>query len=558
MPVQAREELSEEQKAKYGDQAIKLGLDLQGGMHLVLEVDDTELDSDAKKDALDRVLKIIRNRVDQFGVSEPIIQKQGDHRVIVQLPGLQDAERAKGLIGQTALLEFRLVRESEEMARAIQDLDRVLKGIEVKGAVVDSTGQIDEETPPSPTEESVTPETPVDSAVVAMDTTAADTALADMLGETTPFDTLIPSIPGTEEFEMPLQEIAEDRPFSSYLRSLYGGAAVVDERNRQAVDLLLSTPQAKRVIPTQSVFLWETEARPLEGGGVGRLLYLVEKQPTLTGRTLVNASTRPDPDDPSSLNVSFTLNREGALIFSRFTGENIGRRIAIVLDERIRSAPVVQSKIPGGEGRITGNFTDDEANDLAIVLRAGALPAPVDIVEERTVGPTLGRDSIVQGVRAGLAGFVVVMVFMLFYYRLSGLLACAALTINLGIVLAALAELGAALTLPGIAGLILTIGMAVDANVLIFERIREELAKAKTVRSAIDSGYERAFTTILDANVTTLITAFVLWQFGTGPIKGFATTLSIGIIASMFTALMCTRVVFQLITAKWTIRKLSI
>ncbi len=562
MPEKAREELSEEQKAKYADQAIKLGLDLQGGMHLVLEIDDTDLDADAKKDAVDRVLKIIRNRVDQFGVSEPIIQKQGDHRVIVQLPGLQDAERAKGLIGQTALLEFRLVRESEEMARAIQDLDRVLKGVEVKGTVVDSTGQFEEalseETSPFSDEEPVAAEILGDSAAVAAATTATDTLLAGMFEETTPFDTLIPTLPGTEELEIPLQEIAKDRPFSSYLRSLYGGAAVVDERNRQAVDLLLSTSQAKRAIPRQSEFLWETEARPVEGGGMGRLLYLVEKKPTLTGGTLVNASTRPDPDDPSSLNVSFTLNREGGMIFSRFTGENIGRRIAIVLDRRIRSAPVVQSKIPGGEGRITGNFTDDEANDLAIVLRAGALPAPVSIVEERTVGPTLGHDSIVQGVRAGLAGFIVVMLFMIVYYRLSGLLACAALVINLAIVLAVLAELGAALTLPGIAGFILTIGMAVDANVLIFERIREELAKAKTVRSAIDSGYERAFTTILDANVTTLITAFVLWQFGTGPIKGFATTLSIGILASMFTALVCTRVVFQLITAKWTIRKLSI
>jgi preprotein translocase subunit SecD len=376
--------------------------------------------------------------------------------------------------------------------------------------------------------------------------------------EPTPFDSLIPTIPGTEEVDVPIQAISEDAPFTSYLLSWVSDAVVVDARNKQAVDLLLSTPQAQAVIPRQSVFLWDAEARPIEGGGRGLILYLSEKQPTLTGGNLVNATTRPDPDNPSTLNVGFQLDREGALIFGRFTGENIGRRMAIVLDNVVASAPVVQTKIPGGEGRITGNFTDDEANDLAIVLRAGALPAPIDIIEERTVGPTLGRDSIVLGIRAAVYGFVAVLLFMLIYYRASGVLACGALMLNLVIVLAALAQLRAALTLPGMAGLILTIGMAVDANVLIFERIREELAKAKTVRSAIDSGYERAFTTILDANLTTLITAAVLWQFGTGPIKGFATVLSIGIVASMFTALMCTRVVFELVTAKWTLRKLSI
>ncbi|MEJ2722545.1 MAG: protein translocase subunit SecD, partial [bacterium] len=495
-----------------------------------------------------------RNRVDQFGVSEPVIQKQGNRRIIVQLPGLQDPERAKNLIGQTAQLEFRMVRDQEETYRVLRDLDLALRGVEVKGTVVDTTGAVgvEGEEAPVDTAGTIEPGAPEDT------TAASDTTLAAAAEEPAPYDTLIPSIPGTEEIEAPLEAASADRPFTSYLATLYGGAAVVDVRNQHAVNLLLATPQAQRVIPRNSEFLWDAETQPIEGGGTGRLLYLVEKTPVLTGSMLVNATTRPDPDDPSSLNVSFQLNREGALIFSRVTGENIGRRIAIVLDNRVRSAPVVQTKIPGGEGRITGHFTDAEASDLAIVLRAGALPAPVKIIEERTVGPTLGRDSIILGVRAAIVGFVFVVIFMIIYYRLSGLLACGALILNLVLVLAALAQLRAALTLPGIAGLILTIGMAVDANVLIFERIREELAKAKTVRSAIDSGYERAFTTILDANITTLITAFVLWQFGTGPIKGFATTLSIGIIASMFTALMCTRVVYQLITSRWTIKKLSI
>jgi protein-export membrane protein SecD len=564
MPEQKKAELSQEEKTKFTESAIKLGLDLQGGMHLVLEIDDTELSDDAKKDALDRVLKIIRNRVDQFGVSEPVIQKQGSRRIIVQLPGLQDAERAKNLIGQTALLDFRMVREQEETYRLLKDLDIALLGVEIKGSIVDTTGV--EAAVPETGDDGSEAAAEVAEAIGVQDSTAAlaDSALAgdDTTLAATPeeaaFDTLIPTLPGVEDIEVPLDAVSADRPFTSYLVTLYGGAAVVDERNKQSVDLLLATSQAQRALPRNTEFLWDSETQPIEGGGTGRLLYLVEKTPILTGRTLVNATTRPDPDDPSTLNVSFQLNREGALVFSRVTGENIGRRIAIVLDRKVRSAPAVQTKIPGGEGRITGNFSDEEANDLAIVLRAGALPAPVDIIEERTVGPTLGRDSIILGVRAALVGFILVMIFMLIYYRLSGLLACAALVFNLFIVLAALAQLRAALTLPGIAGLILTIGMAVDANVLIFERIREELAKAKTVRSAIDSGYERAFTTILDANITTLITAFVLWQFGTGPIKGFATTLSIGIIASMFTALMCTRVVYHLITARFTIRKLSI
>ena len=543
-PEQERLGMVGQNRPKFVDSALKLGLDLQGGMYMVLEIDDSQLSDDAKKDALDRVLKIVRNRVDQFGVAEPVIQKQGDKRIIVQLPGLQDPSRAKTLLGQTALLEFRLVRETDEMRRAIQDLDLALKGVEIKGSAVDTAG--------------VVAGTPGDTTAVARaatTTTAPETA-ADR--EATALDSLIPDIPGTKEVEIPLQEISKDRPFSSYLVSLYGGAAVVDDRHRQAVELLLGTQQAQRMIPRGSEFLWDAESRPLEDGGVGRLLYLVEAKATLSGRALTNASTQPNPDDRSSLDVSFQLNREGALIFSRFTGENIGRRIAIVLDRKIRSAPVVQSKIPSGDGRITGSFTDEEAGDLAIVLRAGALPAPVEVIEERTVGPTLGRDSIRSSARAALISIIIVIVFMAGYYRLSGLLASAAMLLNILIIIAALALLGASLTLPGIAGLILTFGMAVDANVLVFERIREELAKAKTVRSAIDAGYDRAFTTILDSNLTTLITAIVLWQFGTGPIKGFATTLSIGIAASMFTAVLCTHVVYNLVTSRMTIRKLSI
>jgi len=539
MPAEKKAKLSYEQRDKYIQSIIKLGLDLQGGMHLVLEVDDRNLDQDAKKDALDRAIKIIRNRVDQFGVSEPVIQRQGEKRIIVELPGLQDISRAKQLIGRTALLEFRLVKEPQELARVLKGLDKALRGVNVQGSVVDSTMA----------------RSLRDSTRAEKEQVKAEEKTAEV--PPTPADSILENLPG-EEVEVPTPGVSEDRPFTSYIVAFHDGGVAVDERDVEKINLLLGTPQAKSVIPGTMEFLWATNPKPLEGGGQGRVLYLVDKKPLVTGRSLVNAYTQPDPENPANLNVAFTLNKEGAIKFARFTGENIGKRLAIILDSKVRSAPVVQSKIPGGKGRITGRFSDQEASDLAIVLRAGALPAPVEIKEERSIGPTLGRDSIVLGVKAAIYGFVVVMLFMVLYYRASGFLACAALILNLVIVLAVLARLHAALTLPGIAGLILTIGMAVDANVLIFERIREELAKAKTVRSAIDSGYDRAFTTIFDANLTTLITAFVLWQFGTGPIKGFATTLSIGIIASMFTALMCTKAVYDFITSRKVLKKLSI
>jgi SecD/SecF fusion protein len=545
-----RDRLSTEKRDKYLESVIKLGLDLQGGMHIVLEVDDSQLDDNAKKDAPDRVMEIMRNRVDQFGVAEPVIQRQGDKRIIVQLPGLEDPERARNLVGTTALLEFRLVREPDEFGRILTDFDRVLKGVKVEGSVVDTSGVVTSEDGDT----TAVVEGEETQVAEAEATSPADSLLADMSAA----DSLLPVLPGTEDLEVPTQEISADRPFTSYLITQFDGGVVVDERSVREVSALLETPQAKRVTPRNSQFFWGNRAQPLQGGGEGRVLYLLESRSTLDGSTLIDAYTRNDPDDPTLLNVVFRLNRQGAMIFSRFTGENIGRRIAIVLDDNVRSAPVVQTKIPGGEGRITGLDDDDEANDLSIVLRAGALPAPVSIIEERTVGPTLGHDSIVAGTYAALGGFIVVMLFMLIYYRASGLLACGALVLNLIIILAVLAKLHAALTLPGIAGLILTIGMAIDANVLIFERIREELAKAKTVRSAIEAGYDRAFRTIVDANVTTLITAFVLWQFGTGPIKGFATTLSIGIAASMFTALICTRVVFDLITSRRQLKTLSV
>ncbi len=528
-----RARLTSEQRDKYTANALKLGLDLQGGVHLVMEVDDSKLDENARRDVMDRAIKIYRNRIDQFGVSEPTIQQQGDKRIIVELPGLEDVERAHRILGQTAQLEFRLVREPDEISRVLQALDRNLRGVKVSGTVVDTSS-------------------------VKSDTTNVAAASPDTTRGQADVDSLLPTLATGEEGNVPLPEASEDRPFTSYLLTMFDGGAVVDDRQYEVVAALLETEQAKRAIAANSQFLWGHEAMPMQEGGMGRVLYLVEANSTLDGSSLVDATTRPDPDDPSRLNVGFRLNRQGAIVFARFTGENIGRRIAIVLDDKVRSAPVVQSKIPGGEGRITGLDSDEEAGDLAIVLRAGALPAPFDIVEERTVGPSLGRDSVEAGSRAALIGFILTLCFMVIYYRWSGLLACAAMVLNLVIEMAILAKLHATLTLPGVAGLILTIGMSVDANVLIFERIREELRRGKTVRAAIEAGYDRAFGTILDSNVTTLITAFILWQYGSGPVRGFATTLIFGIIVSMFTALLCTRVVYDLITTRRHLEKLSV
>lgn len=572
----ARLELEEpEQFDELVKESIKLGLDLSGGMHLVLEVDDSQLRDDEKQDVVDRALEIIRNRVDQFGVSEPTIQREGLKRILVQLPGLQDADRAKRLIGQTAMLEWHLIRQQQETASVIQKLDEVLGDAYGDSLVVvapfgegpalgtlpgitgESLGTVPEipgETLAEPADTLGTvPEVPAESAedvapaeIAATDTGgAADTAAGVAGGVVAPL-------------EATLQTIDRERPFTSLLYRFYQDWLIVREENIPRIRAILNTPAALEAIPEDSEFMWLDEWAQIEEGGRAKFLFLLAKDEMVSGANLVNASPQSNPSTPTQLLVSFQFNRRGAREFSRFTGENVGRFTAIVLDGKIKSYPVIRSKIPNGQGVIEGSFTDEEARDLAIVLRAGALPAPMFIREERTVGPSLGADSIRMGVRAALFGLAVVVLFMMVYYKLSGGIASVALIFNLIILFGLLAYLGAALTLPGIAGVILTIGMAIDANVLIFERIREELRKAKTIRSAIDAGYDRAFTTILDANLTTLITAVVLWQFGTGPVKGFATTLSIGIVASMFTALVFSRMIFNLWTRSGRVTSLSI
>ncbi len=399
-------------------------------LEIVMNLPDRESDY-IKRLAAEQALETIRNRIDQFGVSEPDIRNQGEKRILIQLPGIKDTERAKQLIGKTALLEFKLLDE-------IHDVNAAING----------------------------------------------------------------SVPPGSEL---LYQVSYD-------------------------------PATQREVKTP---------------------YLVKKQALLTGAYLTNARVQIDSqfNDPY---VSIDFDKKGARIFARITEENVKKRLAIVLDGKVYSAPVIQEKISGGAARITGNFTSETAHDLAIVLRAGALPAPVDIIEERTVGPSLGTDSIKTGLISMCVGGLLVVLFMIVYYKGAGLIADAALILNILLIAGGLAAFQATLTLPGIAGIILTIGMAVDANVLIFERIREEIKIGKTPRSAVDAGYQRATLTILDANVTTLIAALVLFQFGTGPVKGFAVTLSLGVLSSLFTALILSRLIFDYFLIKRKTQRLSI
>lgn len=516
MSEERRQSMTEDELASLLDKAIKLGLDLRGGMHAVLEVDKSELSEDEAEGALDRAMEVIRNRVDQYGVSEPVIQKQGDERMVVQLPGVEDEESLKRLIGRTALLEFKLVLTDVEARQIFDRLDRFI------------------------------------ARRVAGDTTSVDVALADTAAADT-----------TATAPTAMDSLMAEKPLTSRFSGISGGTAWVPRDDVREVQRLLEIAAGGTdfsMIPVDATIAWADEETTLRGGERVRELYVLEKGTPLTGAGIKNARVKygMDSDDPSAPGVEMIMNSNGRTIFARMTGANVGRQIAIVLEGQVASAPVVREKIRDGVAAITGGFDDKEAQQLDVVLKAGALPAPMLFIEERTVGPSLGSDSIRRGIKAGVVGAVIIVIFMILYYKGSGIIAVFALALNLFLLFAILAGFHATLTLPGIAGIVLTIGMAVDANVLIFERIREELRNGKTVRAAIESGYKRAFVTIIDANVTTLISAVVLYQFGTGPIKGFAVTLSAGIMANMFTAVLVTRLIFDGITARFQPRKLSI
>ena len=596
--------LSESEKSELGvtvmkelkDGAINLGLDLQGGMYVLLETDiptlvekiagkkteelreaiqeadersinnqtdfftefltvannrelrlfrnynnlATTRDNESviselkiqRDNAIASALEIIRNRIDEFGVSEPTIQKYGTNRIIVELAGVQNSDRARNLIQRTASLEFTLIL-NDQWEQTLNKIDTyLLSDSSALNIDLDSSNK---------------------NIVEANENASAEDIFMEenILSEPT-FDMSTP------------KEVLKEKPFSGYLRSVTRGVGVL-AKEFHIVKEILENPEVRRKIPRGGKFLWgnQFESAQDEMGNFieFRQLYYVSSDPEISGgmireprATMGGAGT----DVSGQWVVNLSMSPEGAKRWSRFTGANINRQVAIVLDDKVFMAPVIRDKIPSGQTQVTGFADVNEAKDIANVLRAGELPAPVEIIEERTVGPSLGSDSIKSGRKAMFFGLMAVMIFMIIYYKGAGLLATLALMLNLIMVIAVLAGLNATLTLPGIAGLILTIGMAVDANVIIFERIREELDLGKTVRAAIDSGYERAFITILDANVTTLIAAFVLAWVGSGPIQGFAVTLSTGIMCSMFTAIFVTRTVFMFFSDRKPMESLSI
>ena len=514
---------------------INLGLDLQGGLRLVLEVDRSNLSKDEEKDILDRAYAVIENRVNKYGVAEPIIQKQGSDRLIVELPGIQDRNTAIKVIKSTAQLEFKLLREPTELDKAIRTIDKTLKGERTLASAEDT---------------------------VATDTAAVEEEEAQAQAEKLfAGEDAEPDTESIEEVDT-LKDIFAVKSFSENLVAL-GDMVAVLEKNKRKVETIFARKDVSDALKKAglggSEFLWAHDIEK-RGNEEYRPLYYLKRKAELKGNIIKDARweiARGGLEAGQAI-VNLEMNREGARRFSRVTGVNVHKFLAIILDSTVYSAPQIREKIPQGRAQITGRFSNEEAKALAIVLRAGALPAPVKIIEERTVGPSLGQDSIKKAVNACILGFILIVLFMLIYYKGAGVIADGALILNLILVLAILASFGLTLTLPGIAGLILTIGMAIDANVIIFERIREELAIGKTIRSAVDAGYSRAFVTIMDANITTLFTAAILLWVGTGPVKGFAVVMIIGIIVSLITALFITRVVFNMITASKSIKKLSI
>ncbi|HIM82323.1 MAG TPA: protein translocase subunit SecD [Nitrososphaerales archaeon] len=564
--------LSKDEVEYFGRNTIKQGLDLKGGIYIVLEVDLPQLVSNLAKnkdkkfdiflndlkdgytnnsvdffelfdskatnqdlklpryfitygktknqiieqlqfeanDSINRIIEIIQNRIDQFGVSEPTIQKQGNDRVIIELAGIQDSERARALLQSTALLELMIVKDVESTNTIIRQIDNL-----------------------SSSDNQIGIKSQNDNATNVGDLFSSNNEVNDL-------------------------------QFSSLLLGI-GSDLAVDKENLEQLNSILSQDNVKQLLEaTRSNFLFSNSSRTfLNDFGEEEEVYIVYhlvNNAELTGGVIENAQVRLSQSGVTAGQpiVQMEMSSAGSREWARITGANIKKRIAIILDKKVHMAPVINSQIFGGSTVIEGLDSVEEAEDIAIVLRAGALPVPVTIIEERIVGPSLGADSVRQGTSSILIGLVLVILFIILYYRMSGFIASFSLIWTLILLLGILASLQATLTLPGIAGLILTIGMSIDANVIIFERIREELRKGKTVRSAIDAGYQRAITTIVDANLTTGIAAGILYQYGTGPIKGFATVLFWGIVVSMFTAIIVTRFLFDFTTSRKNLEKLSI
>lgn len=490
---------------------LKKGLDLQGGMHLTLEVDESKQAVADKGEALDRALKVIRQRIDEFGVAEPVVQKIGTDRLVVELPGIDDPERAQAVVSEAAFLQFQITDRTQALERVLARLDQAAAAAGIRGATTPGGGDTARSV-------GVTSLFGGDSAVAASDDSAAATSSA----ATPPTAGLFSSnvAPGG----IPGQYVV---PIEAY----------------DALVSALNTPSVQAVVPPGKQLKWGSEEL-VAGAQRYRELYMLDAKPIITGEYLIDARPNSDPVDGNV--VTFTLNNEGGRRFKNETAKHLKENMAIVLDDKVMTAPVIQSSI-GRNGQITlGGGSLQAAQDLALVLRAGALPVPLKITEVRNIGASLGADSISKGVRALLLSVVLVIVIMIGYYRFAGTLAVAALALYVLFTAAVLAGFDAVLTLPGLAGFVLSVGIAVDANVLIFERIREEIDAGKSVRLSVDEGFRHALSAIVDSAVTTILSGAVLYQYGTGPVRGFAVTLIAGVVASLFTALFVSRTFFML------------
>jgi preprotein translocase subunit SecD len=492
---------------------INYGLDLQGGIHLALEVDQSKGPVPDPAEAIRRAERVVRVRVNEFGTKEPVVQVVGGNRLIVELPGESDPARAKSIIQRTAFLEFRITDMKNLFRDALPAIDKALREAGVRAA-----GQ-----------------------------TGAAANVTQLFGpDTGKAKAKKPKAKAAKPATKDTTDQNAPGPLSSLLfQGQIPGEYLVPEEQVPVVDSLLARPAVQRLIPRGIELKWGTDVSSRAARSY-RALYAAEDRPILTGEELEKATAQRDPLTNQSV-VNFTLTRRGGRIFERETGRHVNDYMAIILDGRVQGQPpIIKSQI-GQHGQIElGSKPLQEAQDLALVLRAGALPAPLTIVEERTIGPSLGKDSINDGIRAGIVGVALVLLIMVGYYRLSGPLAVSALTLYVLFTLAGLAAFGFTLTLPGLAGLVLSVGIAVDANVLIFERIREELQHGKLVRTAVDEGFTHAMSAIIDSNVSTILTAMILWLVGTGPVQGFAITLIIGITASMITAVFVVRTFYMI------------
>jgi preprotein translocase subunit SecD len=510
---------------------LKYGLDLQGGMHLALEIDESKGAVVDKKDALVRALKTVRNRIDQFGVSEPVVQLAGDDRIIVELPGIDDQQRAQDVVQKSAFLQFQITDETNALEKSLPRMDAAIRSQRLDVA----SGPVAAGTPKAPSAAAplsgllsgdTTKKGAGDSTKKAASDTAkgavaakADSVAKDANG---PFTKLL-----AQAGNMPGQYYIREADLARATRYL------ADSVVRQAIS------------PGKSIRFGADTVVVAQGQGALRALYVLDTKPIITGEYLTDAKPNRNQLDPGYI-VEFEFNAEGGRIFRRETGKHVRDNMAVVLDDRVMTAPTINSAI-GRNGQITlGGAGLQEAQDLALVLRAGALPVPLKVAEMRNIGASLGQDSIDKGELAFAIAILMVIVIMVGYYRFSGAIAVVALALYVFFTLAALAGFGATLTLPGLAGLVLGVGIAVDANVLIFERIREEMARGKSARLSIDEGFRHALTAIVDTSVATILAGAVLYQYGTGPVRGFAVTLVVGVAASLFTAIFVTRTLLLL------------